>query len=447
MELQEQGGVTLTDEQAAVVASDHPLIVCIGCPGSAKTTVLTERIKRLIAQGLAPEAICACTYTIAASMEIQSRVGVVLGHCGTLHGFCLSFLSRYGDRIGFEPSTMVVLSEEDSQTFIEQQCAILKYRGSAHYLRLAMLDGMPQGERMNAVDLMVGRIYTTLRRTNTLTFDSILVYGGELIKKLNTWGLNDTRIHQHNGTSHCWSGFEHILCDEVQDFSALDWSIIEALPIRNRFYVGDPLQSVMEWRRGSPQKLIELSKMKAIVETHNLRQNFRSGGPIVEAANALSYHMHGVDTPPMVTADPMGTVEVQGFKDAHAEVLHIAAMVSTYECRCAILVRTNSLIEWIKEEWERMGWGGLDRVDILTYFASKSREWDIVFIPCLEDGICPMAGDDVNELRRCLYVAITRAKHTVYLTWAKSRRLKWEFKASERQPSPFLRELGYGLWV
>ncbi|GMF09033.1 unnamed protein product [[Candida] boidinii] len=65
-------------------------------------------------------------------------------------------------------------------------------------------------------------------------------------------------------------------------------------------------------------------------------------------------------------------------------------------------------------------------VTISTIHASKGLEWPVVFIPSLVDGILPSfqslseegerAQKLLDEERRCLYVAITRAKYKLFLS-------------------------------
>ena len=56
--------------------------------------------------------------------------------------------------------------------------------------------------------------------------------------------------------------------------------------------------------------------------------------------------------------------------------------------------------------------------------ASKGLEFDTVIIPMLNEGIIPnrriVTSDDMEEERRLLYVAMTRAKHNLYITARKS---------------------------
>lgn len=90
-----------------------------------------------------------------------------------------------------------------------------------------------------------------------------------------------------------------------------------------------------------------------------------------------------------------------------------------------------------------------DFASVITVHAAKGLEFKVVFIIGLNDGLFPLSravnSDDPNELeeeRRLMYVAITRAKERLYLTRARTR-FSFETKRSEYTiASRFLKECG-----
>jgi DNA helicase-2/ATP-dependent DNA helicase PcrA len=86
-----------------------------------------------------------------------------------------------------------------------------------------------------------------------------------------------------------------------------------------------------------------------------------------------------------------------------------------------------------------------DAVQLLTIHAAKGLEWPIVFVAGLEEGTLPhersvLDAAGVEEERRLAYVALTRAKEHLYLSWAAARH-----KGKQGRRSRFLDEIeAYG---
>jgi DNA helicase-2/ATP-dependent DNA helicase PcrA len=85
-----------------------------------------------------------------------------------------------------------------------------------------------------------------------------------------------------------------------------------------------------------------------------------------------------------------------------------------------------------------------DAVTVMTVHGAKGLEFDLVFVPGLEDGLFPSGKsidekNGVEEERRLMYVAITRAKKELVLCYAKSRYVFGDYQT--QMPSRFLKEL------
>jgi DNA helicase-2/ATP-dependent DNA helicase PcrA len=84
-----------------------------------------------------------------------------------------------------------------------------------------------------------------------------------------------------------------------------------------------------------------------------------------------------------------------------------------------------------------------DALHLMTVHAAKGLEFHAVFITGLEEGLFPhqnsVDSGELDEERRLMYVAITRAKRRLYMTFAQSRMLHG--KTNYSTVSSFLREL------
>jgi hypothetical protein len=86
-----------------------------------------------------------------------------------------------------------------------------------------------------------------------------------------------------------------------------------------------------------------------------------------------------------------------------------------------------------------------DGVVVCTVHAAKGREFDVVFMPCMEEGTFPPSRKDTNisEERRVAFVGMTRARERLALSWCATRPEAWgAHKPAPRQPSRFLAEAG-----
>ena len=86
-----------------------------------------------------------------------------------------------------------------------------------------------------------------------------------------------------------------------------------------------------------------------------------------------------------------------------------------------------------------------DSINLLTIHNAKGLEFQAVFVAGIEEGLLPHSRSafeekGVEEERRLLYVAITRAKEYLYLTYANYRRINGLNDAAS--PSRFLAEIG-----
>ncbi len=96
------------------------------------------------------------------------------------------------------------------------------------------------------------------------------------------------------------------------------------------------------------------------------------------------------------------------------------------------------------ESGDNQAQAGQDAVQLMTVHASKGLEFDCVFIGGLEEGLFPHENsmsdhDGLEEERRLMYVAITRARQRLYLSHSQTRMLHGQTRYNMR--SRFFDEL------
>ncbi|HOB45875.1 MAG TPA: 3'-5' exonuclease, partial [Zoogloea sp.] len=87
---------------------------------------------------------------------------------------------------------------------------------------------------------------------------------------------------------------------------------------------------------------------------------------------------------------------------------------------------------------------GTEAVQLMTVHAAKGLEFDVVFLSGLEEGLFPhensiLESDGLEEERRLMYVAMTRARQRLYISFTQSRMLHGQVRYNLR--SRFLEEI------
>jgi DNA helicase-2/ATP-dependent DNA helicase PcrA len=100
------------------------------------------------------------------------------------------------------------------------------------------------------------------------------------------------------------------------------------------------------------------------------------------------------------------------------------------------------------EAGEHQAGVGQDALQMMTVHSAKGLEFDVVFLTGLEEGLFPheqsiMEPEGLEEERRLAYVAITRARHRLYLSHAQTRMLHGQTRYNI--PSRFLEEIPQAL--
>jgi DNA helicase-2/ATP-dependent DNA helicase PcrA len=133
----------------------------------------------------------------------------------------------------------------------------------------------------------------------------------------------------------------------------------------------------------------------------------------------------------------------------------LLSMMSSYEEECAKDVDEGlrdaefepTVDEWMQNIMLQTDQDQSDddnRVTLMTVHSAKGLEYDYVYIVGMEEGLFPSSRSveslsDLEEERRLMYVAVTRAKRAVMLSYAEMRRV-WG-KTENTTPSRFLKEI------
>ena len=122
----------------------------------------------------------------------------------------------------------------------------------------------------------------------------------------------------------------YIQVDEAQDSSDSQFELVEMLSRihQNLFVVGDPDQTIYEWRGAKPEYLVDFDKMFPNCETIIMNQNYRSTPNILKVGNHIIKNNKIRVDKDMITEKPEG-VEVVHFhgKNDFEESLWVASEI------------------------------------------------------------------------------------------------------------------------
>ena len=275
----------------AISHGTGPMLVLAG-PGSGKTTVIIQRIRRLTEKmGVPPYRILVITFTKAAAEQMKTRYAALQGKTGVMFGtFHSVFFRILRQACGY--SLEQVLSEDERRNALQKlvtearivvqdqeeyiQQFFSQYSLMKNQLRDArdfMPDGLPKEEFVALSKKFDG----WKRRNEKIDFDDMLTECYDVLSQ-------DEKVRK------AWQErFDYILVDEFQDVNRAQYACLQLLaaPKNNLFVVGDDDQSIYGFRGASPSFMLDFPKDFPGTEKVFLDVNYRCSGRIIRLASQV----------------------------------------------------------------------------------------------------------------------------------------------------------------
>ena len=463
--------VQLDDHQrAAVETVSGPLLIVAG-PGTGKTRTLVSRITHQVrTKAVRPEQVLAVTFTNQAAQELAERVlREVPGATSeaptvtTFHGLGRRLLANLSGR---EPR---VLDDEERLVMVQRAAGGALPQRTAQ----AILDRVSLSKQSrDPWEILAG---------NQELLPVIARYQ-ELLEEAGALDVDDLvlRPYQHlagdpAAADRIASRWSAISVDEYQDVNDVQAALIQLLSPDGRALcvIGDPNQAIYGFRGAKPGHFLRFSDTYDGVAVAELATSYRLTKEILAAAasvirleDGLVAHGHGPPVELFSAATPQSEAEqiVIRIERIVGGTSHFAVdtgRADTAELSdvgfgdVAILCRTRAQRPPIMEALERTGIPcravgeeephdpRSEKVAVMTMHAAKGREFEVVFVTGLEQGLLPLDRDgvstDADEEGRLLFVAMTRARRLLVLSHAEQRTL-WGVKLPGK-PSPLLSNL------
>lgn len=294
--------VRLSASQRAVVEfGEGPLAVVAG-PGSGKTRVLTERIRRLLTKIPGHFRVLALTFTNKAAKEMNDRLSDLSearkrAFIGTLHGFCLDVLADRGKHVGLATLPQIFEHHQDRKQILMQavdQDPQLQYELEdlnpkqrndrvENWLKgISTIKAHPISMSGQSDDPILERVFegynAGLQACGACDFDDLLLYTYRLFSEFPQVADFYRRV------------YGYVCVDEAQDLNEAQYAVIRALAgptFRNIVMVGDPNQSIYGFNTSSPRYLATDFPTEFGASVIELNENYRSSRAVVREAQSL----------------------------------------------------------------------------------------------------------------------------------------------------------------
>lgn len=477
-------------QRSAATAVEGPVRI-IACAGAGKTRTITHRIAYACATGKwDSERVLAVTFSVKAAAEMRSRIGALgvdnIGCVATFHAAALHQIRKVWDDVCSAPFPSIV---DDANQILS--AALKRYPDFANVTLIQSRDILAEINWLK-VSLIApddyARVCSVTHRIppaglepsqfvevyesyeaeknlrNCIDFNDIILLNCHILRNFPDAAR---RIRQAIG----W-----ITVDEYQDVSPLQHELLRLWMGQNRdiCVVGDPAQTIYSFAGATSYYLLDFPKEFAPVSADiSLNTDYRSTERIVGVANRVLASSPYKDDYVKVKAVSKGGVRVSQqvfegeLEEAIGVVEQIGNLVQSGAAKlgdCAILTRTNAqqklLCKVLKAAkipyrvrmdvgWQRNVLGefqnndssssAVSAITVSTIHAVKGLEFGHVYVIGCYEGLIPFSSassdEELEEERRLMYVAITRAEKTLHLSYAVR---KDNGKGMTRAPSRFL---------
>lgn len=469
----------LNESQSRAVVNGEDTVLVLAGAGSGKTSVLVARAGwLLLRQEAEPQQILLLAFGRKAAEEmnerIQERLSSVAIQAKTFHALALQIIQQ-----GSRKAPAISKLESDSKArralliaHWQQQCSEKKAqaKGWRQWLTEELEWELPEGDfwrDLRLAERLSGRLerWLGLMRTHGGSQAEMIEQADEEIRDLfskrirlmapllKAWktALKDEGAVDFAGLIHqavnllekgrFISPWKHILVDEFQDISPQRAQLLAALRKQNKqtslFAVGDDWQAIYRFSGA------ELSLTTAFAENFGagdqcaLDTTYRFNDRIGEVANGfVQQNPHQLKKPlNSLTKGNKKSVVILPQEQLEALLDKLSGYAKPQE-RILVLARYHHLkpevLQKAATRWPKLN------IEFMTIHASKGQQADYVIIAGLYEGkdgfpavvresvleevLLPQPEDfpDAEE-RRLLYVALTRARHQVWLLQDRER--------------------------
>ncbi len=351
--------LTANPQQIAAIAHTNGPAAFVAAAGTGKTTILVQRLVRLIAdEKVDPEAILCVTFTRAAADEMEKRALKALKGRGfaakdvkglrvvTFHGLGHHMLR---EKLEWTPQELNqrLVSGEPRQWLAEdivRPWRSDRSRGMNWEVEIADVlsavdrakEGMVKPEQ--SADFFRSHLCVEIDLAER--YQDFFIRYEQTKHKEKLYDLSDliyvplSLLESSPKFRKTWQGkYLYLQVDETQDTNPSQYKMIQyiAAPKNNVVVVGDPDQAIYQFRGASPEaSILSFREMYPKGVIYRIEHNYRSTPQILEAANKLIGHNEttpGFEKILRATQPDGGPVTVTAYEDQEREADGIATRI------------------------------------------------------------------------------------------------------------------------
>jgi len=269
-------------------------------PGTGKSFTIEERVCWLLSQGVAPEQVCAVSFTRASALDLRRRIQ---SHCSqngqptvsrarvsTLHSLALRTLRTAGLLTAY-PADPLVLDRWELETVFDAEfgntrslgktrCEEIRREHEAFWStgQWGPPNYIPPNPGISAAERNDFRHFHSPR---TQTYSCVLP--GEIIRRCVS--------HMNAGTLDpvALLNIRHLIVDEYQDLNPVDLEFVDRMAAGGvvLFVAGDDDQSIYSFRYASPAGIQSFPTRYPATGLHTLLECFRCTPAVLVTAQAV----------------------------------------------------------------------------------------------------------------------------------------------------------------
>lgn len=404
-------------EQCRASRAARGTSLVIAGAGTGKTTTMIARVKSQIDAGLCePETTKVLTFSKKAAEEISRRIeesGAGDVQVSTFHasarGLLYRFQNEFLSRSRYQEFPEVCDAQKARQildSIIRLYRAELLGLSNSTAAWLIKNRGSDRQLKNRGLLEIITRIRSDFEseklRQNLIEYEQLVDEAVSLL-------MNSDTVRQ-------WAAdtVKFICVDEFQDTSDNNVAYVRLLAGERAdlFAVGDDWQSIYGFRHANVNYIVHPRRYFTKCKIFYLTVNYRSHSEIVDASWKLIRH-NRIRTDKRIRSytGSGGSVSIHRVNDEDEEVDIVKAILEKEGAdeRCAILYRNNRYGANLKSAVDT------GCAQCMTIHASKGLEFERVIVAGLRNSELPSPLSPLEEERRLLYVALSRAKRVLHI--------------------------------